>query len=386
MAEDKRLEQPLSAAEIEELRELEAKATPGVWYLHNNGAADMVASTGSNWPVALKPGDNDGHLICAMRNALPRLLSMLQPPADAEVREAVDAVLQAIGWADMHQQFDDEIAQVSIGEVRTLLSYVRAAQSPRLTVPDLAVRNVLLSGFPKHMQSHAASEYTTLEMVEKLVELLRTAERVRDENIQRWMRAEKSPRLTDAQVAALHIAQLRCLEEGNLSDVVEILESAFRAQVSTLEQMQANDSATAAEAVMECVKLRAQVEVAEQEMVEYVIDIRNLGEKLVAAEARATRAEAELAECKHELSSLRNTLDDLVTIQRERAEKAEAERDEARGRCERLREVAKSATDRLVCDASCPARITGAEVDCTCGLVAVYDALDAALAECGEVA
>ena len=55
------------------------------------------------------------------------------------------------------------------------------------------------------------------------------AERVRDENIQRWMKAEKSPRLTDAQVAALHIAQLRCLEEGNLSDVVEILESAFRA-------------------------------------------------------------------------------------------------------------------------------------------------------------
>lgn len=100
---------------------------------------------------------------------------------------------------------------------------------------------------------------------------------------------------------------------------------------------------------------------------------------------KAEAAEAELAECKHELSSLRNTLDDLVAIQRERAEKAEAERDEARGRCERLREVAKAATDRLVCDASCPARITGAEVDCTCGLVAVYDALDAALAECEEV-
>ena len=110
-----------------------------------------------------------------------------------------------------------------------------APQTPLLTVPDLAVRNVLLSGFPKHMQSHAASEYTILEMAEKLVEHLRTAERVRDENIQRWMKAEKSPRLTDAQVAALHIAQLRCLEEGNLSDVVEILESAFRAAFPELK-------------------------------------------------------------------------------------------------------------------------------------------------------
>ena len=77
------------------------------------------------------------------------------------------------------------------------------------------------------MQSHAASEYTILEMAEKLVEHIRTAERVRDENIQRWMMAEKSPRLTDAQVAALHIAYLRCKEEGSLTDVVEILESTF---------------------------------------------------------------------------------------------------------------------------------------------------------------
>ena len=52
--------------------------------------------------------------------------------------------------------------------------------------------------------------------------------------------------------------------------------------------------------------------------------------------ARATRAEAELAECKHELSSLRNTLDDLVAIQRERAEQAEAERDEAHERIDAL--------------------------------------------------
>lgn len=42
-----------------------------------------------------------------------------------------------------------------------------------------------------------------------------------------YVRASQSPRLTDAQVAALHIAQLRCKEEGSLTDVVEILESTF---------------------------------------------------------------------------------------------------------------------------------------------------------------
>ena len=89
--------------------------------------------------------------------------------------------------------------------------------------------------------------------------------------------------------------------------------------------------------------------------------------------ARATRAEADL-------EIMTRARDHEQDMRRQR----QAERDEARGRVERLREVAKAATDRLVCDASCPARITGAEVDCTCGLVAVYDALDAALAECGE--
>ena len=77
-----------------------------------------------------------------------------------------------------------------------------------LTEPDLAVRNVLLSGFPKHMQSHAASEYTTLEMAEKLVEHLRTAERVRDENIQRWMKAEKPTRLTGERLEAVAAADI----------------------------------------------------------------------------------------------------------------------------------------------------------------------------------
>lgn len=47
-------------------------------------------------------------------------------------------------------------------------------------------------------------------------------------------RAVQSPRLTEAQVAALHIVWLRCKEEGNLTDVVEILESTFRAAFSSV--------------------------------------------------------------------------------------------------------------------------------------------------------
>ena len=263
MTEDKRLEGPMSPAGIEELRELEAKATPGPW---TNSLGTIESSEG--WHIAsvlgyvgpITKGANAA-LIAAMRNALPRLLAMLQPPADAAVREAlecgptIDKVLFHVGDDGEGTLGGD--AHLLIHHLRTLMSCVRPAQaelnaygkavaikekaasgfhegapvnsvqSQGLTGPALAVRNVLLSGFPRHMQSHAASEYTTLEMAEKLVEHLRTAERVRDENIQRWMRAEKSPRLTDAQVAALHIAQLRCLEEGNLSDVMEILESTF---------------------------------------------------------------------------------------------------------------------------------------------------------------
>ena len=42
-----------------------------------------------------------------------------------------------------------------------------------------------------------------------------------------YVRAVQSPRLTDAQAAGLHIAYLRCKEEGSLTDVMEILESTF---------------------------------------------------------------------------------------------------------------------------------------------------------------
>lgn len=41
------------------------------------------------------------------------------------------------------------------------------------------------------------------------------------------LRAGQAPRLTDAQAAGLHIAYLRCKEEGSLTDVMEILESTF---------------------------------------------------------------------------------------------------------------------------------------------------------------
>ncbi len=101
MAEDKRLEQPLSAAEIEELRELEAKATGGRWEFEAHGPDGHMALYSERdhrfhglrlfnvYDGDTKCADNIA-LVAAMRNALPRILAMLQPPADAAVREAVE--------------------------------------------------------------------------------------------------------------------------------------------------------------------------------------------------------------------------------------------------------------------------------------------------------
>lgn len=77
---------PLSAAEIEDLRELEAKATPGEWRADINGCGWVYTRPGSGDTSKIRC-DREEHaaLIAAMRNALPRLLSMLTPPADATV-------------------------------------------------------------------------------------------------------------------------------------------------------------------------------------------------------------------------------------------------------------------------------------------------------------
>jgi len=104
---------PLTAGEIEELRELEAKATPGPWRDdHRVGCVAIYPGKKVNciceseetriayWHGAWV-GENDGcwtvpedvdanaALIAAMRNIFPRLLSLLTPPPDAAVREAV---------------------------------------------------------------------------------------------------------------------------------------------------------------------------------------------------------------------------------------------------------------------------------------------------------
>lgn len=121
---------PLTAQEIEELKELEAKATPGVWHLHNNGAVDMIASTGSNWPVALNPGDDDGHLVCAMRNALPSLLAMLTPaPLSPDVEAAVEEIERAESFLDGGSDGIPTIL-LSVDSANVLL---RAVRAPRIS-------------------------------------------------------------------------------------------------------------------------------------------------------------------------------------------------------------------------------------------------------------
>ena len=113
---------PPGAAEIEKLRELEAKATPGEWVADLDGHESSIRRCDDDCLFAIDLQEDDAALIAAMRNALPRLLSMLQPPADAAVREAVEGLSAGVGgpWEGVGTMFDD---------IRTLLSYVRAAQA-----------------------------------------------------------------------------------------------------------------------------------------------------------------------------------------------------------------------------------------------------------------
>lgn len=121
---------PLSAVEIEALRELEAKATKAPWvpddmagpkapYLCHKGAEGrpIVGRFDYNAPA-------DMPLIAAMRNALPRLLSMLQPPTDAAVRDAVEYIDDILHYYpdDMEPKF------VESKHLRTLLTALREAQ------------------------------------------------------------------------------------------------------------------------------------------------------------------------------------------------------------------------------------------------------------------
>ena len=121
MTENKRLEQPLSAAEIEELRELESKATKGPWafspYGDENRCGVGVVMDENDEPIVGLDETEDGivvepvapevdgyantALITAMRNALPRLLAMLTPPADAGERlEAVRDAIEVLGYCE----------------------------------------------------------------------------------------------------------------------------------------------------------------------------------------------------------------------------------------------------------------------------------------------
>lgn len=128
---------PLTAGEIEELRELEARATGGEWRVGEPDAngqptvSDKYIELLSCWHHSVGSIEKEAHanaaLIAAMRNALPRLISLLTPPPDAAVREAVDVLSAAVSEDDDASNYLDNI---HTPEVRTLL---RAVQATRLT-------------------------------------------------------------------------------------------------------------------------------------------------------------------------------------------------------------------------------------------------------------
>lgn len=138
---------PLTAVEIEEMKALEAKATPGEW------VSEPCHKGESCWCRAIGVvGDEDNYVapsgclstddaafVAAVRNVLPRLLSMLTPPTDAAVREAVEELERKLAWLRSHPK--EESANVGIVQLRIdldiLLHYVRAVQTPRLTVEQV---------------------------------------------------------------------------------------------------------------------------------------------------------------------------------------------------------------------------------------------------------
>ena len=141
---DKR--KPLTTAEIEELRELEAKATPGPWEVGETDkygqqtVGDKFITLLSCWHHSVESLEEESianaSLIAVMRNALPRLLSMLTPPTDAAVREAVERL--TFGMA---QDFVPLTADIEV--------IIRAVQAPRLTLEQVRAALSLLSEMDK---------------------------------------------------------------------------------------------------------------------------------------------------------------------------------------------------------------------------------------------
>lgn len=153
---------PLTEREIFELMDLELKATPGEWQAHDLGAS-VHAPDGNPLcrmlPAMMSTVWDNSVFIAAARNALPRLLSLLTPPPDAAVREAVGFSAEArcsrlargilrigkklrVMRADMASQTDALIAAMYAindagilmpDEVLNYVSTERAVQAPRLT-------------------------------------------------------------------------------------------------------------------------------------------------------------------------------------------------------------------------------------------------------------
>lgn len=161
---------PLTAGEIEEIKSLEAKATPGPWAWEFTGddntcAVGTVMDENDNFVAGMVDGDadtivvdsvcrevtnqQDAAFIAAARNALPRLLSLLPPPSDAAVREAVEWLNDELRTAPVVGN-KPLIWTCEADYLRTLL---RAVQAPRMTGEQVSAlitarRNLLAAECP----------------------------------------------------------------------------------------------------------------------------------------------------------------------------------------------------------------------------------------------
>lgn len=117
---------PLGAEEIEELRELLEKEKYSL-PLEVRGHYARAVQYGYDG-CDIEIDDTMHALICGAVNALPRLLSMLTPPPDAEVKEAVNHMKTMLVVSR-----SDELGPIVMCNEYHLRTLLRAVQSPRLT-------------------------------------------------------------------------------------------------------------------------------------------------------------------------------------------------------------------------------------------------------------
>lgn len=242
MAEDKRLEQPLTAAEIEELWRISTRG-----YRDEYGDAAVFAVL-PRLLAMLTQAQIEAGVLSRVIDVLnysgdiqlipERLAAMLTPPADAAVREAVGHLTAQVQTSKGRWH---EGVIVSAAHLDTLLSHIRAAQAPRQDISAL-----LPDDFTE------SKDYRDSDVVGRIEWLKGMIVALREREVEAWKQAAQAPRCVERErpkVAEEALAALweiapnwsRKLEKyiGGLESDIEALRAAAQAPRLTGERLEA---------------------------------------------------------------------------------------------------------------------------------------------------